>query len=114
MKISERELTVMAVSSSLALVLSLTLIWHATDLFLDDHKYAAVMNAGLAFIIWGGCFDPINFLWLCLPFAFKRVFSSNKFDVAGPSFLHLGLLLVLYGLIKDEWLFHPSPPPSPY
>jgi len=89
-----------AVSLSIALFIgSLVLAWYAVSSAGSGQAFTVIKRAGLSMIVLGGCVDPMNFLWICLPFTRNRVSAPMRFARFGRPFLLFGLIVFLVGFV---------------
>ena len=78
---------------------SLATGWHANKLYVQGKHYSAIEAAGLSLMIMGGSFDPINYIWLCLPFTRNQVSIPSRFALVGWLIGGVGFIPFLIGLI---------------
>ena len=79
---------------------------HADSLAGTGQPFAVIEFTGLSIATLGGCFDPINFLWICLPFAFHKVAVPTRFERFSRVLCVIGGISFLAGLIGKHWPRH--------
>jgi hypothetical protein len=102
--------------SFILLVCSIAIAWYGFHRFIDGQTYAGLKLVGLSIMVFGGCLDPINFLWLCLPFTFSHVVASPRHARITLPLIAVGWVFLIIGWVGSAWLFHPpasNPPPLP-
>jgi hypothetical protein len=78
-------------------VISLALAWHAIFLFDGGQICPGIKFIGLSIVVLGGSFDPINYLWLCLPFAGHEVVVPTRYARFSLPFFYVGLFFFIAG-----------------
>ena len=56
-------------------------------------------TAGLALIFMGGSLNPVNFLWLCLPFTRNDIAATPKSAMLGWIIGGIGFIPFVIGMI---------------
>jgi hypothetical protein len=59
---------------------------------------------GLALVLFGGCFDPVNCVCFLCPFIWRHVAVSPPFWKIGVPFLAIGFVLCATGWVARHWL----------
>ncbi|WP_144007141.1 hypothetical protein [Pelomonas sp. KK5] len=72
---------------------------YAFHLWVGGKSFQAVELFGLSICFLGGCLDPINWIWICLPFTRNLIAESGRFAVAGWIIIGLGWLVFVVGMI---------------
>ena len=85
----------------------IALAWHTATLYVAGKPCEATMFAGFTCIVLGGCFDPLNFLWLCLPFTRDQIVFPTRYDAISGILSCVGLVVVLAGWVGKYWLSWP-------
>jgi hypothetical protein len=81
-------------------VVCVALATHAVRLFIRNGlSFNVVEISGGAMMFLGGCFDPVNFVWLCLPFTTDKVASPGRYSRLGVVIVAVGISVLLIGLI---------------
>jgi len=85
----------------------------AFSLYYFLHLRTATGLKLLGFSQWilGGCFDPVNWLWLWLPFTFSEIVQSPKCSRYVWPFMLIGFICIVIGWYGDGWLFEPPKKP---
>jgi hypothetical protein len=93
------EVTIMARIVVLAAGLALAL--QAVALTHEGQMYRGLEMAGISIVVLVGSFDPINTLWLFLPFTWRPVAvpATNRFKVLRGIMGLVGLMLFISGLV---------------
>jgi hypothetical protein len=75
---------------------SVGLTYHAvTEARQGQSIFAVLDTLGFASILFGFCFDPVNFTALLLPWVFENVAVSTPFRKVGWIFICLGYLMLI-------------------
>lgn len=70
----------------------------------EARYFQGIEDSGFALIVFAGAIDPINFLWLRLPFTIKEIKIPARFSVGAAIFGGIGALSVFIGwLCKHYW-----------
>lgn len=85
-------------------VASLALARYAFSLYAQGKQYGALEVIGFSIIVLGGCFDPVNFIWICLPFTRKQVAVPARFEAVGWLIGGIGFMFFVVGAIGRHWL----------
>jgi hypothetical protein len=97
--------TVVEVVVGVALLIgSIALAREAAMQFQAGKQFSVIEDVGLAIGVLGGCLDPINFVWICLPFTKNHVATSPQFAKIGWAVSGIGFLFFIIGLIGKHWL----------
>ncbi len=102
--------------SVLLFVCSLAIAGYGAYRFVDGHPYTGLKFVGFSITVLGGCFDPINYLWLLLPFTFSHIVKSPRYARLTFPVMIIGWVLIIIGWVGDGWLVHPpvaNPTPMP-
>jgi hypothetical protein len=83
----------------LLFALSIALAVHAVSSYKAGNVFYGVKYTGFAILILSGCFDPVNYVWLCLPFTSKLVVKGRAGKIQ-MACLATGLFIVV-----ANWLF---------
>ena len=86
------------------LVGSIALMREAVLLYFKGKQFSMLEDVGLSIIVLGGCLDPINFIWICLPFTRNHVAASPRFAKIGWVISGIGSIFFVIGLIGRHWL----------
>jgi hypothetical protein len=76
---------------------SLALAWHAISYFGSGQTFHGVEFTGFSIMVFSGCLDPINFLWLFLPFTARPVTPPTRFARFRLPLTIIGLFLLVTG-----------------
>jgi hypothetical protein len=88
----------------LVFVAFVALATYTIHLYLRDGiSYNVAAVGGFALVVLGGCFDPVNFLWLCLPFTFRDVVVPARYSQIGLFVGLAGVPFFIVGLIGRLW-----------
>jgi len=82
---------------------SFALAAHAVSLYTQGKQYNVLEDAGFSIIVLGGSFDPVNFIWLCLPFTRNQVAVPARFATVGWIIGGIGVMFFVVGLIGKHW-----------
>jgi hypothetical protein len=85
-------------------VAGVALAWHAVIEARLGKQFTGVEFLGIALIIFGGCFDPVNFVCLCFPFVSRDVAISPPFKKLGWTFWGVGFVLAVAGWVGEHWV----------
>lgn len=72
---------------------------HAFQLWSRGKSFQAVELFGISICCLGGCFDPVNWMWICLPFTRNHITEPGRFAKAGWIIIGLGWLVFVVGMI---------------
>ena len=78
---------------------SLAIAWHAVQLDIQGKQYSSIEAAGLSLIVIGGSLNPVNFLWMCLPFTRNELVAPSRFAPIGWFIGGIGFIPFVIGLI---------------
>ena len=81
------------------LVVSGVLADHAFHFWSNGKSFQAVELSGISICCLGGCFDPVNWIWICLPFTRNDIAESGRFAKAGWAIIGLGWLVFVVGMV---------------
>ena len=79
--------------------------------FLGGRGYTGMKLLGFSLWCMGGCFDPVNALWLAIPWTFSFVVQSPGKARFFFLFWGVGALLVIIGWMGDGYLDQPPKHP---
>ena len=89
----------------------LVLLAFSLSNFLRLHTAAGMKLLGFSLFVFGGCFDPVNWLWLWLPFTFSEIVQPSKYSRYIWPFVLIGFICIAIGWYGDGWLFEPPKKP---
>jgi hypothetical protein len=73
--------------------------------FIDQKGWPTILSAaGLSLIIFGGCFDPVNFLWNLIAFLPGKIAVSPRRAKVGWIIAGIGVACLAVGLIAGYLL----------
>jgi hypothetical protein len=78
---------------------SVGIAFHAWNLNVQGRTFAAVESFGISIVVAGGCLNPVNFIWLCLPFTRKDIAPSTPFASYSRVICGLGFIPFMVGLV---------------
>lgn len=97
-KTSKQQSSMVVIPLALVLVgISLALAWHAIFIFDSGQICPSIKLIGLSIVVLGGSFDPVNYLWLCLPFAGHEVVAPTRYARFSLPFFCVGLFCFIAG-----------------
>jgi hypothetical protein len=83
---------------------SAALVWHAIVEARQGKSHFTVMDTvGFALVIFGGCFDPVNFAALFLPWVWNEVAEPTPFRKMALFFYGAGLFMVVVTWISRHF-----------
>jgi len=85
-------------------VAGVAVTWTAIMQAHQGNQFTAAELLGLALVIFGGCFDPVNFVCIALPFFKRIVADSPPLKKVAWFFWGVGSLLAVAGWIGKHWL----------
>lgn len=90
---------------SIALIVGgLFIVRFAYQAVAEARYFQGIEDCGFALVVFAGAIDPINFLWLCLPFTIKEIKTPARFSVGAAICGGFGALSVFIGwLCKHYW-----------
>jgi hypothetical protein len=75
-------------------------------LFKAGRIFDCVIYTSISMVVLGGCFDPFNFLWYCLPFTLRPIVRRPLHPI-GIGLSLAGLIVLLIGATYKIWCpFH--------
>ena len=110
LKTPSRDATILA--TCVVSIISVACAGWAVSLFVNGHSFTGLKVLGVSIIFLGGCFDPINWLWLCIPFTFSTVVQPPLYSRFSFPIWCAGFVLILLGWIHDGWLFQQPKKPE--
>lgn len=70
---------------------------------LRGDTFAGIKLIGFATMLLGGSFDPINCIWMCLPFTFRPVTVPTSYARLGLPLIFTGLIVTVIGIMGVHW-----------
>ena len=83
----------------LLFIASIFIAFHAWNLNSQSKTFTAIESAGLSIMVAGGSINPINFIWLCLPFTRKEIAPPAKFAFLSWIICGVGFIPFTIGLV---------------
>lgn len=89
------------VVSLLCIAIGLSTFFYGISILMNGESDRAMRYVGFSLLSFGLSFDPINYIWLCLPFSFKPLYKKQERGLA----VIISLLLWFGGsaLIFSNW-----------
>jgi hypothetical protein len=103
----EESLVATIVLAGVGLVLLAFSPWN----FLHLHTATGMKFLGFCSWAFGCCFDPVNCLWLWLPFTSHEIVQSPKYARYIGPFVVIGFICIAIGWYGDGWLIEPPKKP---
>lgn len=94
-----RNIAIETVAGLVLLGISVALGDYAFKLHSSGKSFQAVELFGVAICCLGGCFDPVNWIWMCLPFTKNRISESGRLAGLGWVIIGLGWMVLVVGMI---------------
>ena len=81
------------------LAIAVTLASYAFRLHTSGKSFQALELSGIAVCCLGGSLDPVNWIWVCLPFTRNHVAEAGRFAGLGWVIIGLGWIIFVVGMI---------------
>jgi len=81
------------------LAISAAIARYALQIRDSGKSFQALELAGIAVCFFGGCFDPLNWLWTCLPFTKTQIAEPARFAALGWVIIGIGWVVFVVGMI---------------
>ena len=85
------------------IVIGIVLLCYAAVLAHRGGVFPVMEHGGLALMLFFGAFDPINFLWLCLPFTVQPRRPMRSASTAQKAIGIIGLFFLVVGWVCKHW-----------
>ena len=81
----------------------IAVMWYGFAEFHQGMHFDVAEYFGLALVLFGACFDPVNSLCMCMPWIWAQVAVSPPFKKVGWYFWGVGFLVIAAGWVGKHF-----------